>query len=605
MGSERIKVVWDSSPTAVINALNSFGQKLEDVGRKSDAVGKTSDKAARAAVGSYNALHKELRKNEQALKNMKQGTQQFEQQRAKVEQLRDSLEGAKQNLHAHNEESGQMLGIADSAIGKIAGLAGGLASVGTLVSVIMEQTQKARQITENALNTKLDFQEVFARQAANFQGEKLADVQKKIVAASPDIGISPNQLVELVGTANSAGSGGTDNSLKLIAEAAKASGTDEETTRHLASIALDMKKVFGVQNTAGAMGLVSSVGAVSRVTDFADLAGKLGAVFTKATNETGKMNALTAEQTGELFALTTQMTNIPQASENVTAMSNFLGKLQSFTPETSKKLRDGSEANVSKELVRKFEGTRDFEDKIELFRSNKELAKQFAETLGADKTASAMADIVFGTKTALQQERLIKAAVKAPEESGKALRDRQQQIAEQMPELMLQKRIQAQIDSRRIERDASGAQADKVAGEIMDDNLTGLDSLIQWAAGTPVEMAARAIGGEQKARDISVERLRMAQGGAPIPGLNILQSLGIVGSPDKEAKEQLNRGQRILEDERARQQAEAAIAQKDAAKAQKEAAEEMKRAAVELQQPVRVEVEQRDDPRPRPQPTPP
>ena len=75
-------------------------------------------------------------------------------------------------MRGNNDEASRIDGIAETAIGNLAGIAGGLATVGTAVSLVVSELEKAKRIAETAIRHKGGFPVRVRKTISKLSGRK-------------------------------------------------------------------------------------------------------------------------------------------------------------------------------------------------------------------------------------------------------------------------------------------------------------------------------------------------------------------------------------------------------------------------------------------------
>ena len=228
MADEIITVEWISTAQQMLATIQKVDAKLERQEKLMQKLGDTSKKGADAAAGSFNKLEAELKENEAALKKLQIGTRAFAEQKTKVDALRKSLNGAKAEISGIGETTG---GVLQQGIGKVAALAAGMLSFQAIVSAVVAELEKAKQLRLDAAATTRTFEQALADIGQNIGGAAIPQVKQMILENAPKLGTTNEGLSDLLGVAISAGAKDLDEAMSLVAATLKLPVGDAQKAR--------------------------------------------------------------------------------------------------------------------------------------------------------------------------------------------------------------------------------------------------------------------------------------------------------------------------------------------------------------------------------------
>lgn len=404
MSGNRIEVEWLSSNQAVLAAIEKVNRKMDDTSKTVEKLGRKSEQSAKGAEGSFAKLEQELRENERALKRMQIGTAEFDKQRRKVDRLRQSLTAAKGQLQGNAQQAGMFSQLASAGVAKLAGIAGGLASVNTVASALVAELEKVKQIQIAAAGTQRTFEQSLADLGQNIGAEALPEARQRIQAAAPELGTTQAGLANLVGTAISAGAKDLDQAFGVASAALKLTVGDAERAQALVGSTLDIATLGGTQNFEAALGQLLQVQSQVRSTNLSEFAANIGPALAAATGGGQNIEGVSTERALELAGVVSQIIKDPSGSNTATAIRQFVARLDAFVPELETTLKDGTVSTLTQQQIDDFRGSGTLDERLQLFRQNESLARQFLDQQREGIGKVAVSEIVLGTQRALQLE---------------------------------------------------------------------------------------------------------------------------------------------------------------------------------------------------------
>ena len=510
--TERMEVEHIVSNQQVIKALDNLLNRMEKVEKVAKKTSDTSKKGADAAAGSFNALEQELKQNEAALKGMVRGTQAFAQQKARVDSLRRSYLQAKQGLATHNAEASKLTQLGAAGIAKIAGMVAGVASLNTVVQSVVQELEKARNISIKAAGTERTLEQALADIAQNTSGEQLPAARMMIEREAPALGTTQQGLANLLGTAISAGAKDLNEALSVTSAALKLTVGDAERANAIIGGALDIASLGQSQNFEGAIGQLLQVQSQVRSTNMSEFAKNIGPAIAASAAQGQNVEGLSTERALEISAVVSQILKDQTGSNTATAVRQFVTRMDSFMPELEKTLDDGGKATLTKEQVAAFAKERSFDARIEMMRAIPALALQFLETQREGIGKTAVREIVHGTNLALGFEQKAGAAITGLDDARQRFVGDVEAIRGQTGLLLTKRQADADIERRRTEgpQAVAGTVREIVGAALEEVNLPGFDYLRQKYELNRLE-AKIAAGGEETAVPAGIETLRRAQ----------------------------------------------------------------------------------------------
>jgi hypothetical protein len=401
MADERIEVEYIAQQQQIVSLIDKLNKKFERQEKQLQKTADTSKKTAKAAENSFAALEKELKDNESALKRMTMGTKEFAKQREKVDGLRDSVRTARGELGSMNGATRGIGAAATAGVASVAKMAVGLVGLNTVVTAITSELDKAAQLRIAAAQKGRSLEQVLADIAPNIGAQNLGMARDFIRQGAVDTGASQEGYANLIGNAISAGAKDLEEAGAVAAAALKLTAGREDKAQELAGGALDIAKLSGSQNFAGALGQISQIQSLVRATDAGLFARNIGGALASASAERQNIDAMSTEQAFERATVISQLTKDQTGAVTATGLRTYLGRLDRFAPQLEKTLKDKSVSTLTPELIAQFKGTRDVGQREALLRANPALRRQFIDDLEESESKSAIVELVSGTNRAM------------------------------------------------------------------------------------------------------------------------------------------------------------------------------------------------------------
>lgn len=474
MADERIEVEWIATANQMVNVLNRMDARLEKQEAQLQKIATTSQKAANAAAGSFNKLEQELKDAEAALKNMEMGTKAFDDQRKKVDALRASLQNAKGQLGSAAAAPQSML---SAGIAKIGQLAAGMMSFQLIVTAVVTELEKAKQLRLDAAQATRSVEQSLAEMAVNVGAENLGTAREMIAQRAPELGVTQEGLASLIAGGVSGGAESIQESMDLAAKTLKLTAGDATKAAPLMSGMLSLAATTGNRDFEAVLGQLSQFQKAGRGEDMAMSVNNMSTALAAANTKGERIGALGAERTLELGGAISQLIQDPTMAVTGTTMRQFFSKMDSFVPQTSARLDDGTMSKLDQASIKAFNALTTFDERVQAMQANPELAKQFLSKIEENQGKSAIRAIVTGDDRAKQMlataEAIVTDADTAKTEYGKLVAGIADITALTQAENVSKANIQmAEVGSTRANE---GAALGIVRDTLEKVNLSGLD----------------------------------------------------------------------------------------------------------------------------------
>lgn len=519
MANEEIKLTLTSSDKGVQDELAKIEKALNDSGKAGAKAGDQAKKGADLAKGSFAALEKELRDNEKALKRMVIGSKEFTNQKRKVDALRRSYDQAGKSLGKHNRNASRLQSIGSAGVAKVGQMVAGMVTFQAAVTAIVAELEKGQQIKLRSAETERTLEQSLAAIGLNIGGDNIDTARNMIREAAPELGVSQEGLAAILGTAISAGADDLEEAMKVSAAALKITAGDAASANVLVGSALDVAAAGRSDNFEGAFGQISQVISQVRATNPAEFAANIGPALAAATAEGANVKGQTTEQVLELSAVVSQILKDQTGANTATAVRQFVTRMDAFAPELEATLKDGSEANLTKETIAKFRATDTFQGRVEMMRQNSNLAQQFLAQQKEGIGKVAIRQIVEGTKTARDLEAKAGGRITGIEEATADFQSLADNVAANTRILQAENKSKAALEKAQTQGPAAvrGQQIAIMERTLDNVDLPGLDAPlkqgmiadVQTGIMTPLEVLESLEAGEYSSGINSLFRNRM------------------------------------------------------------------------------------------------
>ncbi len=474
MADEKIEVQWIGTANQMVQVLDRLEAKFDKQEAQLQKLANTSTKAADAAAGSFNKLEQELKDNEAALKKMTIGTAAFDAQKKKVDELRKSFGKVKGDFAAIGKETE---GLLSGAIGKMGQLAAGMVSFQQIVTAVVAELDKVRQLKLDAATATRSVEQSLAAMAVNVGAENLGVARQMIAQRAPELGVTQEGLASLIAGGVSGGAESIQESMDLAAKTLKLTAGDAAKAGPLMSGMLSLAATTGNRDFESVLGQLSQFQKAGRGEDMAMSVNNMSTALAAANVKGERIAALGAERALELGGAISQLLQDPTMAVTGTTMRQFMTKMDSFVPAEKATLDDGTKSTMSKDAILAFNKLGTLDERIQAMQQNPELAKQFLSRIEDNQGKSAIRQIVTGDAKAMQllasAEKTVTDAATAKGEYAKLVQGIGAMTALTQAENMSQAAIQgAEVGSDR----SSAGQAVKIVEDTLAKvNLSGLD----------------------------------------------------------------------------------------------------------------------------------
>ena len=437
-------------------------------------LGTEAPKVAIDAAGSFNRLEKELLENEQALKKLVIGSKAFGEQKAKVEELRKTLQGAKSQLATTAESTG---GLLSTGLGKMAALAASMLSFQAIVSAVVAELEKTKQLKLDAAATTRTFEQALADVGQNIGGGAIPQAKKMILENAPKLGTTNEGLADLLGVAISAGAKDLTEAMSLVAATLKLTVGDAQKARALVGGTLDVASLGGSQNFEGALGQLLQTQSQVRSTNLAEFSSNIGPGLAAATADLSQQKGVSTERALEISSVISQIIKDQTGSNTATTMRMLFTRMGSFVPELEKKLDDGGLAKVTSEQITAFQTLKTFDDRLRMMQDVPAIGQQFLETQRESIGKTAIAEIIGKSARAVLFEEKAKQNISSIDAAQGFFGDLNKSLVGETAQLTAERKAQANIAASEVigTRDLQGTVIKIVEDAVAKVNLSGLD----------------------------------------------------------------------------------------------------------------------------------
>jgi hypothetical protein len=549
--TSEMKVTLTANSSQPVSEIAKLQAAATETAKSFAQVTKTATEGSKNAKNSFNALQRELTENVAILKRMEAGTAAFDQQKAKVDGLRRSLDGANKSI----AKSGNS--IADglrSGVSQVASLVTGMASFQTIVTAVVSELEKAKQLRLDAAETTRTFEQALADIGQNIGAGNIDEAKKIIIEQAPALGVDQKGFANLLGIAISAGAKDLKEATALSAAALKLTVGDANKAAALVGGTLDVASLGGSTNFEGALGQLLQTQSQVRSTNLSEFAANIGPGLAAATAKGQNMEGVSTERALEMASVVSQIIKDQTGSNTATTIRQFFTRLDSFSPEASKKLDDGGTATVSQQVLKQFSATRSFEDKLALFRDNEGLALQFLETQRESIGKTAIREILVQSDRAKGFEEKAKTNITGIDAGQQFFSDLVNKVGTETIALTAERQSQANLQAAQV---TSGRGLEGEAVKIVEDtmkqiDMSGIDYFREFEASAYRNQEAAAGRSQIDAAIYTLEAFKK-----PTVGLGFIPLGGQVSEKDKAT---IDTQLKLLEVLKARQEQEAAAA---------------------------------------------
>ena len=483
--TQTLKIEMVSDPAKALKDQDALIRKVEELSKSHEKAGRASIKAAQGAEGSFAKLEQELKENLTALKRMEVGTKQFDEQKKRVAGLARELNNAKGAMTSLGGRGERLQAVTSATASKIAGIAAGFFSINSAVAAIGAEFAKIKKNQLEAATKTRSFEESLADIAFNVGGKDLDATRKLVEENAVKLGTNQEGLANLIGLAISAGAKDIDEALKVSTSSLKATAGDAVKATELVQSALDIASLAGSKNFSGALGQVSQTQSQVRATNASEFFSNLGPALAAATAQGQNIDAISTERTLELSSVISQIIKDRTGANTATAVRQFVTRLDAFSPELKKTLEDGSKGDVPKAILEQFNKTRNVDERIQLFRENEGLRRQFLDTQKEGIGKSAISEIVAGTDRAKAIDAKASANITGIDQAEASFTELTDAVTRNTVNLRADRNVQSAIQKAQTSGEAGlqGQSRKIVEDTIAQLDLPGLDFVQEAALG--------------------------------------------------------------------------------------------------------------------------
>lgn len=474
MSDEKIEVEWIATAQRMLQTIERVDSRLDKQEKTLQKLADTGKKGAEGVAGSFNKLEEELKQNEAILKKLQIGTKAFSDQKAKVDELRKSLNSAKGELGGLASNTGGML---QQGIGKVAALAAGMLSFQAIVSAVVAELEKAKQLKLDAAATTRTFEQALADVGQNIGGGAIPQAKQMILENAPKLGTTNEGLADLLGVAISAGAKDLEEAMALVAATLKLTVGDAQKARALVGGTLDVASLGGSQNFEGALGQLLQTQSQVRSTNLAEFSANIGPGLAAATADLSQQKGVSTERALEMSSVISQIIKDQTGSNTATTMRMMFTRMGAFVPEKEKKLDDGEVTKVSKAQIAAFQALDTFDERLKMMQDVPAIGKQFLETQRESIGKTAIAEIIGKSARAVAFEEKAKQNITSINAAQGFFGDLNKALLGETAQLGAERRAQANIAASEVagNRDLEGTVIKIVDDAIAKVNLSGLD----------------------------------------------------------------------------------------------------------------------------------
>lgn len=474
MSDEKIEVEWIATANKMMQTLDRMDQRFDKQDQALKKLAQTSDKTANSAAGSFNKLEQELKENEAALRRIEIGSKAFDEQRKKVDALRKSFQNVKGEIGSIGQASSGML---SAGIAKIGALAAGMASFQAVVTAVVAELDKVRQLKLDAAATTRTFEQSLADVGQNIGADAVPQAREMILENAPRLGTTNEGLANLIGVAISAGAKDITQAMELSAATLKLTVGDADKAQALVSGALDVASLSGSDNFEGALGQLLQVQSQVRSTNLSEFTRNIGSGLAAATAGGANVQGVSTERGFELASVISQIIKDATGSETSTSLRQLIARLDAFSPLQEKTLKDKTVSTVSTESIEKLRQARTVDDRMAVIQGDEGLQRQFLDTIEESIGKVAIREIITQSDRAVGFEQKASQAILPIDDAQKFFTDLNETIGVGAPTLRAERVSQANIASAEITggRAIAGQVQKIVEDTISKVNLSGLD----------------------------------------------------------------------------------------------------------------------------------
>ena len=479
------KMKWQVDVSGDLSPLDQMNERVEKLAQSFAASQKASERGAKAAKGSYQALEKELKDNVRELKRVEVGSKAFDKQKAKVAALQQRLAGAKAEMKQGTTAAQKLAAAARGSVAQVAGIAGGMIGVQTAITAVVSELEKAKNLQLKAHQQELTLEAALADIGLNIGGDKVSQARDMIETNAQGLGTTQEGLANLLGVAISAGAKDLEEAMKVSAAALEVTVGDATAAQELAATALDITSLSGSDDFKGALGQVAQVQSQVRSTNAQEFFSNIGPALAAATADRSNIDGITTERTLEMSSVFSQVLKDRTGANTATAVRQFVTRLDTFVPQLSQKMKDGSKTKLTKEDIDAFRGSRSMDERIEMFRGNEDLRKQFLDQQQEGIGKGAISEFISGTDRALEIETKASTAITSLAEANTSYEQLAKGIGDATTFLQADRQAIANLEGHQtgtLEARRTGAARKIMTHTMANINMPGMDQIQAFSA---------------------------------------------------------------------------------------------------------------------------
>jgi len=490
-------------------------RRVTELSKSLDQQNKRAARGAKVAAGSYQALEKELKDNVKELKRLEVGSKAFTAQKRKVDQLARSVANANTQIAASTTAGNRFSASVGAGITQVGQLAAGFVGLQAGISAVVQELEKAKQVQLRAAQQELTFEAALANIGLNIGGDQVDRARQLIETNAPELNTTQEGLANLIGVAISAGAKDLEEAMKVSAAGLEATVGDATAASELVQTALDITSLSGSDNFRGALGQVAQTQAQVRSVNASEFFTNIGPALAAATADRANLDGISTERALEVSSVISQVLKDRTGANTATAVRQFVTRLDSFVPELSATLKDGSKAKLTREQISQFQQSRSIDERIELFRQNDALARQFLDQQKEGIGKGAIAELIQGSTRAIEIEKKAAAGIGSLSEAEGAFDSLVRGVSSATTLLRAERESIAGLEQFQTgDTTALQGQVRTVMTRVLDNvNLPGLDSAVAGYAQTALT-AANDAGRDPTAEVIEfLKDLKNSEGG--------------------------------------------------------------------------------------------
>ena len=454
---------------------------------------KATARAVDVHANSVKGLEKELHDATDEMNRLDRSSDTFAKQAKKVARLNRELAKTKAGVNGVTSEGNRLTKVTGALGNQVLGLAAGFVGVSEAVQAVRYELEKASRIEKDSATKTRSVEESLADVAFNIGGENLGNARELIDANFKRLGTTQEGLANLIGIAVSAGAEDVQAAMAVAESALKTTAGNADKAIEATQTAIDIASLSDSDNFDGALGQVSQTQSVVRAVDSAAFFGNISPALATATGDKKNIDGISTERTLEIASVFSQVLKDRQGSNTATGIRQFITRLDSFVPELSASLKDGTDAKIPKDIIAAFKSTRSVDERVDLFRANPGLRNQFLDQQKEGIGKTAQREFIEGTKRALEFEDKAKRTITGIDEAEGSYKALVKAIDENTSLLQSDNRASASIaEFQSTGENALNGQVIKEFEDVINQlDLPGLDYATDFAASASLQASGK------------------------------------------------------------------------------------------------------------------